>query len=129
MATRPSVLITGSARRIGAAMAQCFAAAGWHVVIHHRGAEASAEALAARLPSAETIGADLAERDAPEALIAGLCMRHDLLPATLGLERPDPEIPIAPTRRNRAARLDRVMSNSFGFGGINVSLVLGRSRR
>lgn len=61
-----------------------------------------------------------------EALIAGLCITHDLLPGCLGMETPDPEIPIAPTSRNRAARIDRVMSNSFGFGGINVSLVLGR---
>jgi 3-oxoacyl-[acyl-carrier-protein] synthase I len=42
------------------------------------------------------------------------------------MQTPDPEIPISPTSRNRAARIDRVMSNSFGFGGINVSLVLGR---
>ena len=61
-----------------------------------------------------------------EALLAGLCIEHDLLPGCLGMLRRDPEIPIAPSGRNRAHRLDRVMSNSFGFGGINVSLVLGR---
>ena len=61
-----------------------------------------------------------------EALIAGLCITHDLLPGCLGMDAPDPDIPIAPSARNSAARLDRVMSNSFGFGGINVSLVLSR---
>ena len=62
-----------------------------------------------------------------EALISGLCITHHLLPGSLGLEQPDPEIPIMPSLRNRSGRVDRVMSNSFGFGGINVSLVLGRS--
>ncbi len=62
-----------------------------------------------------------------EALIAGLCMAHDLLPGCLGMDQPDPAIPVMPTRRNRPASLRRVISNSFGFGGINVSLVLGRA--
>ncbi|WP_428374587.1 beta-ketoacyl-[acyl-carrier-protein] synthase family protein [Lichenicoccus sp.] len=61
-----------------------------------------------------------------EALIAGLCITHDLLPGCLGLATPDPEIALDLPLHNRSARLDRVMSNSFGFGGINVSLVLGR---
>ncbi len=61
-----------------------------------------------------------------EALVAGLCIANDLLPGCLGLEQQDPEIALELPRHNRAARLDRVMSNSFGFGGINVSLVLGR---
>ena len=64
-----------------------------------------------------------------EALIAGLCITHDLLPGSLGLERPDPAIPIMPSPRNRSGqRVDRVMSNSFGFGGANVSLVLARAQ-
>nr|WP_321986417.1 beta-ketoacyl-[acyl-carrier-protein] synthase family protein [uncultured Lichenicoccus sp.] len=62
-----------------------------------------------------------------EALIAGLCITHDLLPACLGLERQDAEIALDLPQHNRACRIDRVMSNSFGFGGINVSLVLGRA--
>jgi 3-oxoacyl-[acyl-carrier-protein] synthase I len=62
-----------------------------------------------------------------EALIAGLCITHDLLPGCLGMREADLEIPITLPFRNRTARLQRVMSNSFGFGGINVSLVLGRA--
>ena len=60
MRTRPAVLITGGARRIGAAMALRFAAAGWHVVIHYGRSRGDAAALAARLPSAETASCDLA---------------------------------------------------------------------
>ena len=62
-----------------------------------------------------------------EALISGLCIAGDLLPGCLGLGTPDPAIPITPTRRNTQAPVARVMSNSFGFGGVNVSLVLGRA--
>lgn len=57
----PAVLVTGGAQRIGGAIAERFAAAGWHVVIHYRQSAAEAEALAASLPSAETIGFDLAD--------------------------------------------------------------------
>ena len=62
-----------------------------------------------------------------EALISGLCITDSLLPGCLGLEQQDPDIVLDLPRHNRHARIDRVMSNSFGFGGINVSLVLGRA--
>ncbi|TLU74103.1 beta-ketoacyl-[acyl-carrier-protein] synthase family protein [Lichenicoccus roseus] len=64
-----------------------------------------------------------------EALIASLCIENDLLPACHGLETRDPEIALDLERHNRTARIDRVMSNSFGFGGVNVSLVIGRPAR
>lgn len=63
-AARPAVLVTGGATRIGAAIVRRFAAAGWHVVIHHRASAKDAEALAATLPSAETIRFDLLDDDA-----------------------------------------------------------------
>ena len=44
-----TVLVTGAARRIGAAIAERLARAGHHVVIHHRGHAEEADALAARL--------------------------------------------------------------------------------
>lgn len=72
---RPAVLVTGGAKRIGAAIVQRFAAAGWHVVIHHRDSADDAEALATTLPSAETIAFDLADDDAAVAAIAGLAAR------------------------------------------------------
>ena len=59
----PAVLVTGGAARIGAAISRAFAAAGWHVVIHYRDSSDEAEALAATLPSAETVRCDLSDMD------------------------------------------------------------------
>jgi NAD(P)-dependent dehydrogenase (short-subunit alcohol dehydrogenase family) len=73
--TRPAVLVTGGATRIGAAIVRRFAAAGWHVVIHYRSSAAAAEALAAQLPSAETLAFDLADDDAAVAAVTALAAR------------------------------------------------------
>jgi NAD(P)-dependent dehydrogenase (short-subunit alcohol dehydrogenase family) len=73
--TRPAVLVTGGARRIGAAIAQRFGEAGWHVVIHVHTPSPEAEAFAAALPSAETVACDLAEGDAAVAMIEALAAR------------------------------------------------------
>lgn len=72
---RPAVLVTGGATRIGASIVRRFAAAGWHVVIHYRSSSAAAEALADQLPSAETIGFDLADDDAAVAAVTALAAR------------------------------------------------------
>ena len=55
-------------------------------------------------------------------------MRDGILPPTLNLHEPDPEcdldcIPLVA----RSQRVTTVLSNSFGFGGVNASLVLGAS--
>jgi len=71
----PTVLVTGGARRIGAAISRRFAEAGWHVVIHCNRSRAKAEALAEALPSAEVIRCDLAELDAARAMISELAER------------------------------------------------------
>jgi NAD(P)-dependent dehydrogenase (short-subunit alcohol dehydrogenase family) len=75
MTRRPAVLVTGAARRIGAEIARGFAAAGWHVVIHYGSSHDEAEALAASLPWAETIGADLRNLAALAALVETLAGR------------------------------------------------------
>jgi NAD(P)-dependent dehydrogenase (short-subunit alcohol dehydrogenase family) len=72
---RPAVLVTGGARRIGAAIASAFGEAGWHVVVHHRASHADAEALAARLPCAECVECDLADGDAAAAMVSELAGR------------------------------------------------------
>ncbi len=59
MSTPPAVLITGSATRVGAAIAKGFARDGWHVIIHHLSSDEEAEDLASTLPSAETYQCDL----------------------------------------------------------------------
>jgi NAD(P)-dependent dehydrogenase (short-subunit alcohol dehydrogenase family) len=71
----PVVLITGGTKRIGAAIARSFAAAGWHVVLHCRRVNADAEAFAAELPSAELVECDLTDGDAAVALIEALAQR------------------------------------------------------
>jgi NAD(P)-dependent dehydrogenase (short-subunit alcohol dehydrogenase family) len=72
---RPAVLVTGGARRIGAAIVRAFASAGWHVVIHHSHSHDEAEALAASLPSAEALQADFGDPAAGPALVEGLAAR------------------------------------------------------
>ena len=75
--SRPSVLVTGAARRIGAELARAFGGSGWHVVIHvHHSSDAATE-LAASLPCAEVVACDLSDGDAALAMIAGLAARLD----------------------------------------------------
>lgn len=74
---RPAILITGGAKRIGAQIAHRFGAAGWHVIIHYGQSREAAQALAARLPSAETIACDLADPDAAVAMVHALGDRLD----------------------------------------------------
>jgi len=62
-----------------------------------------------------------------EAIITLEGMRHDLIPGTLNCEQPDAEFDFPILAENRAARLRFGMSNSFGFGGNNASLVFGRN--
>lgn len=69
------MLVTGGAKRIGAAIARTFGAAGWHVVIHYGKSRAQAEALAAKLPSAEIVSCDLNDWDEGSAMIAALAQR------------------------------------------------------
>ncbi len=68
------VLITGGARRVGAAIARALHAAGARVLLHYRSSADEAETLAAQLrvarpDSAATHGADLLDPDAPGALV------------------------------------------------------------
>ena len=73
----PAVLVTGGARRIGAAIARSFGRAGWHVVIHHKDSHDEAEALAAALPSAECVQCDLSDIEAAATMIETLAARLD----------------------------------------------------
>ena len=59
-------------------------------------------------------------------MIAALCVEDGLVPGCLGVEQADPEFRSDVATANRAAPVRRVLSNSFGFGGSNCSLVIGR---
>lgn len=67
-----TAIVTGGARRIGAAIVRALAADGWHVLIHCNRSVAEAEALAAELGNASIVTAELAEPDAPERIFAAL---------------------------------------------------------
>lgn len=61
-----------------------------------------------------------------EAVIALLALREGYAPGNLGLERRDPEIDTNVLLDGVNANLRRVLSNSFGFGGNNCSLMFAR---
>lgn len=62
-----------------------------------------------------------------EAVICVLAINNQLLPPTINLHTPDPacDLDYVPNQA-RPAKIDIAVSNSFGFGGHNVSLVLRR---
>jgi 3-oxoacyl-[acyl-carrier-protein] synthase-1 len=60
-----------------------------------------------------------------EAAVCLLALENALLPRSLNTRERDPQMHGAILMENRDARLDCVMSNSFGFGGSNCSLVFG----
>lgn len=59
-----------------------------------------------------------------EAVIALLSMEHGFLPASLNLRQLDPQIAVNIVTQTARKPVSRVLSNSFGFGGSNCSLVL-----
>lgn len=67
-----TAIVTGGAKRIGAALARALAADGWHLLIHCNRSLAEAEALCAELGDARAIAAELAEPDAAARIMAGL---------------------------------------------------------
>ncbi len=71
-------------------------------------------------------GHTLGASGALEAAVAAICVQDGLVPGCLGVERPDPGFAARIVVENHAARVDRVLSNSFGFGGSNCALVIGR---
>jgi 3-oxoacyl-[acyl-carrier-protein] synthase II len=62
-----------------------------------------------------------------EAVIAALVVKHQVIPPTINYETPDPECDLdyVPNVK-RAAKVDYVLSNSFGFGGTNAALLFKR---
>ena len=64
---------------------------------------------------------------AVEAAAAILAMHHGLIPPTINYETPDPacDLDYVPNQA-RPAELKTVLSNSFGFGGINSVLIFRR---
>ena len=81
-----------------------------------------------RAPCSSTKGATghtLGAAGAVEAVICALALTDGLLPGSPGTVTPDPAIPVQYLLESRSGRVRRVLSNSFGFGGSNCSLVFG----
>lgn len=62
-----------------------------------------------------------------EAVICALALQHGLLPGGVNTMRLDPALALNYLLQNQAQRVDRVLTNSFGFGGTNCSLIFARA--
>ena len=76
-----------------------------------------------------SIGHLLGAAGAVEAIFCVLAIRDQVAPPTINLDNPavQPTLDLAPNAA-RHRRIDVALSNSFGFGGTNASLVLGKVR-
>jgi 3-oxoacyl-[acyl-carrier-protein] synthase II len=72
------------------------------------------------------IGHTLSAAGAIEAVVTLMTLRNQRIPPTINYDIPDPGIPLDVVPNvARDAKLRHAISNSFGFGGQNVSLVVG----
>jgi 3-oxoacyl-[acyl-carrier-protein] synthase II len=73
------------------------------------------------------VGHTLSAAGAVEAVFSLLTLEHQRIPPTINYNVPDPTIPLDVVPNvARDARVTHVISNSFGFGGQNVSLIMAR---
>jgi 3-oxoacyl-[acyl-carrier-protein] synthase-1 len=82
------------------------------------------------VPASSTKGATghtLGAAGAIEAVICALALRHGLLPGSANTQQVDPLLGFDYLRANSERPIARVLSNSFGFGGSNCALILGRA--
>lgn len=91
---------------------------------------AVAALFGARVPASSTkgiTGHTLGAAGALEASVCALALADGFLPGSPNTRSPDPAIPIDYLLATRRAAPRHAMSNSFGFGGSNCSLVFGRA--
>ena len=106
-----TVLVTGAARRIGAAIARRFGESGWHVVLHCNRSTDEAQALAASLPSAEIVQCDLSDGDAAVALVEYLAARLPdwrALVSNASVFEEDRALALDPATADRAFRINTI---------------------
>jgi 3-oxoacyl-[acyl-carrier-protein] synthase-1 len=73
-------------------------------------------------------GHTLGAAGAVEAVICALALRHDFLPGGVGTRTPDPRLHCHYLLANQERAITHALSNSFGFGGSNCSLLFSRKR-
>ena len=81
-----------------------------------------------RVPCSSTKGATghtLGAAGAVEAVICALALTDGFLPGSPGTQSRDPALPIDYLLQGRAGTVRHALSNSFGFGGSNCSLIFG----
>jgi 3-oxoacyl-[acyl-carrier-protein] synthase-1 len=81
-------------------------------------------------PGSSTKGATghtLGAAGALEAVISAIALRNGLMPGGVHTSHIDPSLTAYYIRENRYSPVSRVLSNSFGFGGTNCSLIFGRA--
>ena len=72
-------------------------------------------------------GHTLAAAGIVEAIVSIEALQHQFLPPSANCEKHDPQLDIDLVTRGRPAALRHVMSNSFGFGGSNCSLIFSKA--
>jgi 3-oxoacyl-[acyl-carrier-protein] synthase-1 len=72
-------------------------------------------------------GHTLGAAGALEAVISAIALQNGFMPGGLHTTRIDPTLMAYYIRENRRASISHVLSNSFGFGGTNCSLIFGRA--
>jgi 3-oxoacyl-[acyl-carrier-protein] synthase-1 len=92
--------------------------------------QAVTSVFGASTPCSSTKGATghaLGAAGALEAVISALALQHSFMPGGANTEHVDETLTARYIRHNRNAALKRVLTNSFGFGGTNCTLILGRA--
>ena len=82
------------------------------------------------LPGSSTKGATghtLGAAGGLEAVISALALQQGFMPGGVNTHQVDPDLPVDYLLHNREQAPQHVLSNSFGFGGTNCSLVFGRA--
>lgn len=88
------------------------------------------EVLGGQVPASSTkgwSGHTLGASGALEAVLTGIALTDGLIPGCLNVESVDPACRCNVAIANEARPLSLALSNSFGFGGSNCSLILGRA--
>ena len=109
-----------------------------YVNLHGTGSQANDTAedqavcriLGPRTPCSSTKGATghtLGAAGITEAVLSALCLRHDFVPGTVNTTTLDPRLESHIILKGTYQPVQRVITNSFGFGGNNCSLIFGKT--
>jgi len=82
------------------------------------------------VPCSSTKGATghlLGAAGVTEAIISALCIQNGFMPGGLNTKQIDPALHVQYLLQNQQRTINRVLTNSLGFGGSNCSLILGRA--